>query len=77
MSTQTKEALEDALAAHVAAECDGELVGAWILVTETLALVPEEGVSTMHVEASGSAYACRGLLEAAIDPMRESGERDD
>ena len=77
MSAQTRETLAEAIAAHVADECDGELVGAWVMVAETLPLEPDEDESTMHSEAEGSVWACRGLLEAQIDRMAQSGREGD
>lgn len=35
MSEQTRQALQEAIEAHVADECDGDLAGGWVCVAET------------------------------------------
>lgn len=77
MSAETRADLENALAAHIADECSGDLVGAWVVVAETLPLEPDENESTMHAEVEGSAFTARGLLETQIDRMAQSGREED
>ena len=60
MSAQTRATLEEAIAAHVADECDGTLPGAWIVLVETLGL--DDDASTWHAETEGSDFTIRGLL---------------
>ena len=60
VSAQTRATLEEAIAAHVADECDGKLPGAWIVLVETLGL--DDDASTWHAETEGSDFTIRGLL---------------
>ena len=61
MSAQTRTTLEEAIAAHVADECEGKLPGAWIVLAETLGL-DDDDASTWHAETEGSDFTIRGLL---------------
>ena len=61
MSAQTRTTLEEAIAAHVADECEGKLLGAWIVLAETLGL-DDDDASTWHAETEGSDFTIRGLL---------------
>ena len=65
MSDQTRQALADAIAAHVQDEHPGELPGAWILATQTLTLDGED--SAARFEAEGSTLTTVGLAHAYLD----------
>lgn len=70
MSDTTKAALDAAIAAHVADEYEGDMVTAWVIVTETTTLgMLDEGEGSMVVEARDmqSNYLTQGLLHAALN----------
>lgn len=69
MSEQTKTALDAAIAAHVADEYEGDMVTAWVCVTETTTLdILNEGGGTMVIETRDmqSNYLTTGLLHTAL-----------
>lgn len=71
MSEQTKAALAEAIAAHVADESPGDMAGAWVMVAECLNLeAVDNGSATHWFEHEGSQYTVRGLLESAVDVSR-------
>lgn len=71
MSNDTKQALSQAIAAHVTEP--GELTGSWVLITEILN--PETvDRSTWHIESEGSAISTRGLIEYARDTYKHENE---
>lgn len=68
MSDTTRAALEEALAAHVADECDGDLAGAYVIVTETTTFADaeaEDSVFYFTTRAMQSRFYTDGLLYAA------------
>lgn len=70
MSDVTKAALDAAIAAHVADEYDGDMVTAWVVVTETTTLgMLDEGEGSMVIEARDmqSNYLTTGLLYSALN----------
>lgn len=70
MSDATKQALDAAIATHVADEYDGDMVAGWVLVTETSNLhMLEDGTGSMVVEDRDmqSSYLTQGLLHAALN----------
>lgn len=82
MSEQTRAALADAIAAHVADETDGDAATAWLVLAETTSLAEwADGTSSMHVSSRGSRYTLRGMAETWRDLDRThiewSGDDDD
>lgn len=70
MSTDTKAALEAAIEAHVADECEGDLAGAWVLLAETTTLQnldDEDSVFYLDFRQSQSRFLTDGLLHAALN----------
>jgi hypothetical protein len=70
MSAETKAALEAAIEAHVADECDGDLAGAWVLVTETTTLAEmdeDDSVFYITTRNNQSRFLTDGLLYTALD----------
>lgn len=69
MSEQTKQALEAAIAAHVADEYFGDMVSAWVIVAETTSIeMLDDGAGSMVVDARDmqSAYLTTGLIYSAL-----------
>lgn len=69
MSDATKTALHDAIADHIADEYVGDMVTAWVVVTETTTLdMLNSGEGSMVIEAKDmqSNYLTQGLLHAAL-----------
>lgn len=69
MSEATKAALDAAISAHVADEYDGDMVTAWVIVTETTTLdALSEGVGAMVIASRDmqSNYLTCGLLHSAL-----------
>lgn len=67
MSEQTRAALD---AAHVADEYDGDMVTAWVIVTETTSIgMLDAGEGSMVIETRDlqSTYLTQGLLHAALN----------
>lgn len=70
MSESTKAALDQAIAAHVADEYDGDMVTAWVIVTETTSIeMLDEGIGSMVIASKDmqSNYLTEGLLHAALN----------
>ena len=70
MSAETRAALDAAIAAHVADECDGDMVTDWVVVTETTTIdMLDSGDGSMVIEAPDmqSNYLSEGLLHAALN----------
>lgn len=70
MSADTKAALEAAIEAHIADECDGDLAGAWIVLAETttLADIDDETVSFYYeARTNQSRFLTDGLLYNALN----------
>ena len=77
MSDTTLQALEEALAAHVAAECDGDMIGAWIVLAETTSLQElEDQTSAFYIGTrnSQSSFMTTGLLWQALEHGRFNGD---
>lgn len=65
MSAETERALEEAVMAHVAAEGDGDMVGAWLLLAQTERLSDaEEGRSSYHSHLRGNSFTMVGICDA-------------
>lgn len=70
MSTDTRAALDAAIAAHVSDEYDGDMVTGWVVVTETTTIdMLDEGEGSMVIESRDmqSQYLTQGLLYAALN----------
>lgn len=66
----TKTALDAAIAAHVADEYDGDMVTAWVVVTETTTigmLDAGEGAMVIESREMQSSYLTTGLLYSALN----------
>lgn len=77
MSETTQAALDQAIAAHVADEYDGDMVTGWVLVTETTTIdMLDSGEGAMGIESRDmqSNYLTEGLLHAALNV--NNSERD-
>ena len=69
-------ALEDAVSALVADKYGpGCVVGAWVIVAETVSLEDGKDSSTWMCEGEGSILARRGLLESARDVFAQWSRR--
>lgn len=69
MSEQTKQALEAAVAAHVAEETDGDLATAWVIIAETTSLEEmDDNRSSFYIDTRDlqSLYTSDGLLYHAL-----------
>ena len=70
MSDETRATLEDALAAHVADECDGDMAGAYVIITETTTFEDAEADDSVFYIATRpmqSRFYTDGLLHAALN----------
>lgn len=73
MSDATKAALEEAISAHVADECDGDMTGAWVILAESTSLDDiENDVSSFYLTSrdSQSSFLTTGLLWQALEHGR-------
>lgn len=73
MSDVTFAALEDAIAAHVADECDDDMTAGWVVVAETTNLGElDDGVSSFYtVTRDGqSNFLTSGLLLRSLEAGR-------
>ncbi|MBN8882972.1 MAG: hypothetical protein J0H73_11745 [Salana multivorans] len=78
MSADTKAALAEAIAAHIADECAGDTPGAWIVLTETTTLTEwADDTASIHVTSHGSRLTIRGLIETWRDIDRDSYQHGD
>lgn len=69
MSADTKAALEAAIEAHIANECEGDMAGAWIVLTETTSLADiDDENSAFYLEGrvNQSRFVTDGLLYNAL-----------
>ncbi len=69
MSDETRTALQDAIVDHIADEYPGDMVTAWVLITETTSIdMLDAGVGSMIVETREmqSAYQTVGLIYSAL-----------
>lgn len=77
MSTETKQALENALQAHIDDERSGFLVSGYSLVAH-LATLESERFHYFYLNPNRQPYhATLGLLNTAIDDLVRSGDDDD
>ena len=70
MSEQTKAALDAAIAAHIADECEGDHATAWVVVADTTSLDDiETGRTTLYIcrPEMQSRYTSDGLLYNALN----------
>lgn len=70
MSVETYLAVEEAIAAHVADECEHDLVGGWVVVAETTNLSEyDDGVSSFFTarRSGQSNFLTTGLLYRALE----------
>ena len=80
MSADTLASLEGAIAEHIADEYDGDMVTAWVVVTETTSIsMLNAGVGSMVIEPRPmqSNYLTQGLLHAALTVSSGSEADDD
>ena len=76
MSVETERALEEAVMAHVAAEGDGDMVGAWLLLAQTERITDaEEGRSAYHSHLRGNSFTMVGICDAWTRSVMVSTER--
>lgn len=69
MSEQTKTALDAAVAAHIADECDGDIATAWVVIAETTNLEEiDDNMSAFYIDTreTQSLYTTDGLLFHAL-----------
>lgn len=80
MSDTTKTALEAAIEAHIADECDGDLTGAWVVVAETTTLTDmdnDDSVFYWDARDNQSSFMSDGLLSAVLNRARYHRTDDD
>jgi hypothetical protein len=80
MSDITKAALEDALAAHIADEREGFMVGDYVLKSHIVSIEEDAGRSFYHFMHSAMPYhSVLGLLESALADYVDAanGDEDD
>ena len=76
MSVETERALEEAVMAHVAAEGDSDMVGAWLLLAQTERITDaEEGRSAYHSHLRGNSFTMVGICDAWTHSVMVSTER--
>lgn len=76
MSAETKRALEDALAAHLADEKPGDVLGSWLVLAQVESMdYVELGVDAYEVFMEGDAFALVGICDAWKYSMLESTGR--
>lgn len=70
VSEQTKAALEAAITAHIADECDGDLATAWVVIAETTNLEEiDDNMSAFYIDTreTQSTYTTDGMLYHALN----------
>lgn len=78
MSEQTYADLQSAIAAHIVDECDGDLIGSWVVVAQTTNLEEfEDGGSSFFTATPDhqSNFTTTGLLYRAME-IGSFAERD-
>ena len=73
MSAETHAALEAAIEAHIHSECDGDMAGAGVLVSETTTLDDldnDDSVFYWAARNGQSAFLTDGLLNAVLNRSR-------
>lgn len=74
MSAETKQALEDAIAAHFADEYSNPMIGSWVAIAEIPSIENmDEGSGQFSSEASGSFFSTLGLVHLWLNAT-EKGE---
>ena len=64
MSAETKRALEDALAAHLADEKPGDMLGSWLVLTQVESMdYVEREVDAYKVFMDGNTFALMGICD--------------
>jgi len=79
MSAETKAALDEAITSHIADECEGDLTGAWVVVTETTSLAEMDSDKSAWFTATRdmqSNFTTDGLLYSALRAQRSTHEDD-
>lgn len=74
MSNATYENMEQAIAEHIADECDGALMGAYVMAVQTLDLEGDDDM--MYTATHGSQITQRGLSEMLGDIYTVASEDD-
>ena len=78
MSDATRQALSEAIAAHVAAESPGSVVGSWVTLAESTGFEDlDRGESSCFMVSSGNGFINRGLIEFYRDVDAANARRDD
>ena len=80
MSAETKTALEAALAAHIADQCDGDLVTDWALVAATSTMENiGTGITRYFIEANTNqpVHVMAGLFRYASEHVIWDDDNDD
>lgn len=73
MSAETKRALEDALAAHLADEKPGDVLGSWLLLAQVESMdYVEREVDAYEVFMEGNTFALLGICDAWKHSVLES-----
>ena len=80
MSAKTKAALQEAIAAHVADECEGDMAGAWVVVAESTNVSDvENDMSSWYIASRDyqASIMTNGLLYSALSVNNAPDRRDD
>lgn len=79
MSDATKAALQDAIAAHVADECEGDAAGAWVVVAESTNVTDmENDMSSWYIASrdyQSSIMTNRAAVQRALGEQRSGPPR--
>lgn len=76
MSADTKRALEDALAAHLADERPGDVLGSWLVLAQVESMdCIEREVDAYEVFMEGNAFALVGICDVWKHSVLESAGR--
>lgn len=76
MSAETKRVLEDALAAHLADEKPGDILGSWLVLAQVESMdYIEREVDAYEVFMDGNAFALVGICDAWKHSMLDSTVR--
>lgn len=76
MSTDTKRALEDALAAHLADERPGDVLGSWLVLAQVESMdYIEREVDAYEVCMEGNTFALVGICDVWKHSVLESAGR--
>lgn len=76
MSAETKRALEDALAAHLADEKPGDVLGSWLVLAQVESMdYVEREVDAYEVFMDGNTFALMGICDVWKYSVLESAGR--